>query len=312
MQITPRGAFDLGQSMRFGFGQREPDAGGDVMRLGFVLDGYDRAAAAAVRQQADGGLDVEVVGGAEPAAVAAQVARILSVDIDATGWDRLLDRDQVLGLLRDGRPGLRPPLFHSAYEAVLWAVLSARRSHAQAARTRLELARAHGTVLSVAGAEVEVVPTPRQLLGVESFPGLSGEKVRRLHSVARAALDGRLDTATLRAAEPTQAAALLRELDGIGPFYAELVVVRALGHTDVVPTAEPRLLAVAGELLGSGGPLTPAELIEHTSGWTPWRTWACVLMRAAGPPSLSPPAGADAPAPGRAPLLGQASATRSA
>jgi hypothetical protein len=39
-----RGRFDLGQSIRFGFGSRVPGSG-EVMRLAFVLDGYAAAAA---------------------------------------------------------------------------------------------------------------------------------------------------------------------------------------------------------------------------------------------------------------------------
>ena len=101
--------------------------------------------------------------------------------------------------------------------------------------------------------------------------------------MARAALEGRLDTDELRSLPVDEATARLRALAGIGPFYAELVIVRALGHVDVVPSSEPQLLALAGELLGTGRPLTAAELHERTEQWRPWRTWACVAIRAAGP-----------------------------
>jgi DNA-3-methyladenine glycosylase II len=284
-QITPRGRFDLGQSITFGFGQRDaaevPDPTGP-MRLGFVLDGYDEQVGVAVSQLSSGSLALEVTGGSDLAAVQRQVARVLSVDVDSTGWDRLGADDPLIGALQRARPGLRPPLFYSAYEALAWAVLSARRPRQQMSRVRSELSAAHGATLEVAGRPMPVLPTPRQLLGVAEFPGLTPEKIERLHGVARAALEGLLDTDELRSLPVDEATARLRTLAGIGPFYAELAVVRALGHTDVVPSTEPQLLALAGELLGTGRPLTAPELHDCAEHWRPWRTWACVAIRAAG------------------------------
>lgn len=283
-----RGAFDLTQSASRGFGQREaaPDAAG--MRLGFLLDGSFRAAGVAVRQPRPDELELTVSGTTQCDVAAAQALRVLSADVDARGWDALGSADPVLGRLQAARPGLRPPLFHSAYEALLWCVLSARRPHAQGVALRERLNRAHGTVLEIDGTEVSVSPAPEQMLAVASLPSVPEWKLRRMHGVARAAADGRLDTAELRALDPAEASARLRELPGIGPYYAELVVVRALGHTDVLPLGEPAVLAVAGALLTGNGPLSGAQLQQRTAAWSPWRTWACVAMRAAGPLLLGP------------------------
>lgn len=302
-ELVPRGAFDLARSIGFGFGQREARAG-DVLRLGFVLEATATPVAVAVRQDGAGALHLEVTPAGpvvDADTVARQVARVLSVDVDATGWDDLA-RDagpaSLLGRLHAAQPGLRPPLFHSAYEAAAWSVLSARRPHQPMAALRERLSRAHGTVLAVAGEEVAVFPTPAQLLAVESFPSLPRIKLDRLHGVARAALAGELDTAALRALDPAEALVRLRRLDGIGPFYAELVVVRALGHTDVVPTVEPTVLELAGRLTGAPGPLTVAAYTELAEAWRPWRTWASVALRAAGPALLgSLPAGVAPPGP---------------
>jgi DNA-3-methyladenine glycosylase II len=127
------------------------------------------------------------------------------------------------------------------------------------------------------------MPTPAQLAALTDFELLPEVKLRRLRGVAAAALEGRLDTETLRAMPVDEAEGRLRELDGIGPFYAQLVTVRTLGHTDVTPTAEPMVLAEAGRLLGYDRPLTAPELVEVAGRWSPWRTWACVAIRAAGP-----------------------------
>jgi DNA-3-methyladenine glycosylase II len=273
-----RGRFDLRQSVRFGFGSRVPETG-SVMRLAFVLDGYAGHAGVAVTQPAADVVRLEVTG-ADPEIAAAQAARILSLDEDATHYDRMVDRDPLLRQAQAARPGLRPPLFHSAYEALAWAVLSARMPVVRMRVVRDALARSHGRVVHVAGRELAAFPTPDQLLAVHDFPGVPEVKLRRLHAVAVAARDGEIDTETLRNRDPEQAREELQRLEGIGPFYSELVTVRALGHTDVLPSSEPRVVAAVADLLGRDH-LGATDFAEVAAAWRPWRTWACVAIRAA-------------------------------
>jgi DNA-3-methyladenine glycosylase II len=222
----------------------------------------------------------DVVGDVDPERAAAQAARVLSLDEDASGYDRMVDRDAVLRAAYARRPGLRPPLFHSAYEALVWGVLSARRPMVQMARVREALSRTHGQVLEVAGEEVAALPTPARLLEVRAFPGIPEVKLRRMHAIAAAALDGALDTEALRMRDVAEVGAELRGFGGIGPFYSELVTIRSLGHTDVLPSTEPRVVAATGARLGRST-FTQADFAAVAEAWRPWRTWACVALRAA-------------------------------
>jgi DNA-3-methyladenine glycosylase II len=172
-------------------------------------------------------------------------------------------------------------LFHSPYEAAVWAVLAVRRPQAVAAAVRDRLSEAHGTVLDVGGESVAVLPSPEQLLRVESFDGVPADRWERLHGIARAALDGELDNARLRALGPDEASVSVQRLKGIGPFYASLIVIRCLGFTDVLVDREPRLAALLGEHYDLGGPASPEQISEIAEAWRPWRTWAAVLVRAA-------------------------------
>jgi DNA-3-methyladenine glycosylase II len=104
-----------------------------------------------------------------------------------------------------------------------------------------------------------------------------------LHAVARAALDGQLDAARLAAMDPEDALRDLRRLPGTGPAYATLVLLRATGVTDVLTCTEPRLPEYVAHFYRTGAtPATPAELAEVAASWRPFRTWAAVLVRAAG------------------------------
>ncbi|WP_426593695.1 DNA-3-methyladenine glycosylase family protein [Cellulomonas sp. McL0617] len=273
------GRFDLAQSIAFGFGGRDAGAG-SVMRLAFCLDGYTDQVGAVVTQPDAQVLRVEVHGEADPQRVADQVARVLSADVDGTGYDELGGRDPVVGTAQARRPGLRPPLFYSAYEALLWSVLSARRPQRQMAVVREQLARAHGRTFTLDGVELAAVPLPEQLLAVSGFDPIPEIKLHRMHAIARAALDGALDTATLRAQDPEVTRAQLQTFEGIGPFYSELVLVRALGHTDVLPVNEPMVRGATAAALGEAEPLDPERLAEVAEAWRPWRTWVGVALRA--------------------------------
>ena len=74
-----------------------------------------------------------------------------------------------------------------------------------------------------------------------------------------------------------EARAAVLELPGIGPFSADLVVVRGAGAPDVLPTAEPRTASLA-ELYGLTDP-SPAELAALAEPWRPHRSWVSVLVR---------------------------------
>ena len=279
--ITPRGAFSLRESVEFGFGQRHSERFAGFMRLAFVLDGTDEQVGVVVRQ--DGaGVHGEVVGSPDLAAVQRQVERVLSLDVDASGFDVLGRADPVLGRLQELAHGLRPPLFYSPYEAAMWSVLSARRPAAQMAVVRDRLSRAHGRVFDLAGGELAALPTPDQILALREFPGLQAEKLSRMHDVARAAKDGWLDVDRLRRLGPEVAAGELQRIKGIGPFYASLVVIRAVGFTDVLPREEPKLRELVGRLYGLPAPPGVEELERIAEPWRPFRTWAAVMIRAAG------------------------------
>jgi len=169
------------------------------------------------------------------------VRAFLSLDVDARGWPDVGDRDPVIADAQRRLPGLRPCGFHSPYEAAAWSVLSQRIRMVQAARLREDLIARHG--------EDGAFPAPAALL--EADLDLPGRKAEYLDVVARAALDGRLSHAALRALDPQDAMAQVQQVRGLGPFAAELVVLRGANAPDAVPSHEARLIAVIQERYGA-------------------------------------------------------------
>jgi DNA-3-methyladenine glycosylase II len=283
-ELHPDTPFSLGAAAAFDFGPRTaapaPDTG--EMRLAFVTDDLRHHAGVHLVQRA-GTITAAIDSEAAPDAVLGQVRRILSLDHPAAGWLAAGERDPVLGGLQRAHDWLRPVLFHSPYEAAAWSIISARRYRAQASAIRSRICAAAGATLTVAGEEVPAFPLPADLLAADTLPGMSQDRVARLHAVARAALDGQLDPVRLAAMQPEEALRDLRRLPGIGPFYATLILLRAAGVTDVLTFGEPRLPVYVSHFYGTGpGQASPDELARIAENWRPFRTWAAVLIRAAG------------------------------
>lgn len=265
--VEVRGPWSLATSRRFWegfgpatlFGQDEPDD----LRTVFRVDADWSAAEVRVVQEGSTAV-VAVTGSGDLAAAAEQTCRFLSLDVDARGWPEVGGRDPVIADAQARLSGLRPCGFHSPYEAAAWAVLSQRIRIVQAARLRADLIAAHG--------DGGAFPAPATLRTLDL--DLPGRKTEYLHAVAEAALDGVLDGAALRAREPADAVRVVQEVKGLGPFAAELVVLRGANAPDLAPHNERRLDEEVAYRYGPGR--TVAAVSE---AWRPFRTWAAVHLR---------------------------------
>jgi DNA-3-methyladenine glycosylase II len=290
--LVPRGPFALAASIGFleGFTPASYSGAADaVLELAFPVEGSWRTAGVRVRQDSDGTVTAEIVSPDEPgpdlvAEIRPQLERILSLDVDGSGFTAVGERDPVVGEVQRKYPGLRPVGFWSPYEAAAWTIIGHRIRITQAAAVKARMAERLGEPVSFGGRVVHAFPAPQRLadLGpaeLDTFPGLAGRKPEWLRSVARAALDGQLDAARLRAMPPEEALADLKKLPGIGDFSAGLTLLRGAGSPDAVPGAEPRLARAIALAYGLPGPATPEQIAAISENWRPYRTWVTLLLR---------------------------------
>jgi DNA-3-methyladenine glycosylase II len=280
-ELVARGPFSLAASAAFleGFspaGYRPAEAG--HLHLAFVPDGEEAAAGVCLRQP-DGAVVGEVSGEADPEAVLDQVARILSLDVDGTGFPEVGRRDPVVGRLQARWPGLRPVGFFSPYEAAAWALIGHRIQMVQAARIKQRMADELGEVVDIHGDERHAFPGPARLAGLEGFRGLFARKVENLRALGEAAIEGRLDGAWLRGLPREQALKELKQLPGIGDFSAELVLLRGAADPDHLPSHEPRLCRGAAIAYDLDEPPDREWLEVRAEAWRPYRTWVVLLLR---------------------------------
>lgn len=241
-----------------------PQAHNKTLRSVFRVEGDWRRAEAEVTQVGSHAR-ITVSGEGDLDAAGRQTCRFLSLEVDARGWLEVAGRDPVIADAQQRLPGLRPCGFHSPYEAAAWSVLSQRTRIRQAARLRDDLVARHG--------EDGAFPAPNQLRALDL--DLPGRKNEYLRAVADAALEGRLDGAILRSLDPDEAVATVQEIKGLGPFAAELVVLRGANAPDALPRHERRLEAEITEQYGPH-----RTLLDVSEVWRPFRTWAAVHLRA--------------------------------
>ena len=279
--LEPRGPFSLHSAIGFLEGFAPAMYGrGEVghLHLAFVPDGERRAAGACVRTQ-NGALIVEVSGAAPAEAAARQVERILSLDVDGAGFAEVGERDPIVAHLQRQFPGLRPVLFASPYEAAAWTLIGHRIRMTQAATLRTRMSQELGERVDFGDRSLPAFPAPERLASLEPRPGLTVTKVENLRALGRAAADGDLDAGVLRDLPYDEALRHLKKLPGIGPFSAELILIRGAGLVDLFPSETPRLHRAMAEAYDLSPEAPLPVLAKIAEGWRPYRSWVAFLLR---------------------------------
>lgn len=279
-ELAPQGQFSLAAaSDRFG-GWVDGSAAGAVV-MAFPVEGWDASAAVVVRQGEDGtvGGEVFTTGDYQGSAERAwrQVVAVLSLDVDGSGFAAVGEADPVIGGLQARYPGLRPVLFHSPYEAAVSFLIGHRISIAQGRAIRRRIAEERGAAIPTPAGMGHAFPSPGVLLDSAALPSVPPVKIERLHVAARAALDGQLDRDRLRALPEADALTELGRLQGIGPFFAQGILMRGAGLVDAVTDDEVTRQAIQRAY---GLPTPPArrQVLDIADRWRPFRMWAAVLL----------------------------------
>jgi DNA-3-methyladenine glycosylase II len=285
-EIEPRGPFSLIAARDFAAGFPAGIGAGRTsdtsLAMAFPVEhpGWSQGAVVELSQPRDDAtLTVRVSTGGDPQAALRQALRSVSLDHDGSTWPDVGRRDPVIATLQREQRYLRPVCFYSAYEAATSFVIGQRIARTQSARIKTALGELAGDRLEVDGFGFRTFPRPERLLEVHEVPGLSAEKIVRLHGLAQAALDGRLDTQRLRSLATADALAALRTLRGIGEFTAEAVLLRGCGLADEIPAADRIGPQAVAELYGLPTIPDPATYATISDAWRPFRMWAVVLVR---------------------------------
>lgn len=232
------------------------------------------------------GLRVRILSGPTDAATAhavqGRVERQFSTLLDLREFARVAAQDRVLSRLVPHFHGMRIPQATNIFETLISAILEQQVNLTFAHQVKKALIEAYGQSLEYEGRRYNAFPepaslaitTPRQLRRLQ----ISGPKARYIINISRATLDGTLDLEALRSMDPPEAHARLLEYKGVGPWTAQYVGMRALGHLDCLPAADVGLQKMIQFFYALRARPTASKVEVLARPWTGWRSYATFYL----------------------------------
>jgi AraC family transcriptional regulator of adaptative response / DNA-3-methyladenine glycosylase II len=205
----------------------------------------------------------------DTSAATERLRRMLDADCDPVAVADAFAGDPVVGPLVRANPGLRVPGHVDGHEIAVRAVLGQQVSVAGARTVAARLVEEHGRPLArPADGLTHLFPDAATLaaLSPEDLP-MPRARGRALIALCTALASGEL--ALDRGPDRDDVRRGLLAIPGIGPWTADYIALRALGHPDVfLPTD----IGIRDALAGLGQ--DPSRAGELAAGWTPWRSYA--------------------------------------
>jgi AraC family transcriptional regulator of adaptative response / DNA-3-methyladenine glycosylase II len=206
--------------------------------------------------------------------VVGRTRRVFDLDADPLRISSHLGRDPALAPLVEAAPGLPVPGAWDCFEMTIRAIVGQQVSVAAARTTLSTIVAAYGDPVEVGGETWVSFPTAARLARARlERLGVIRSRARAIRAVSRMVVEGKLDIGRLIPLE--RVVRTLGEIEGIGPWTAQMVAMRALGDPDAFPAADLGLRRAARDIVGS---TSPGALVEHAKRWRPWRAYAAAHL----------------------------------
>jgi AraC family transcriptional regulator, regulatory protein of adaptative response / DNA-3-methyladenine glycosylase II len=199
--------------------------------------------------------------------------RLVDADCDPVAVDDQFLGDPVIGPLVRACPGLRVPGQVDGDETAVRTVVGQQVSVTGARTVTGRIVAAYGTpVTTTVPGLTHLFPSASVLAAADpSTLPMPRARGRALVALCAALASG--SVALDRGADRDAVRASLLALPGIGPWTADYVAMRALGHPDVfLPTD----IGVRNALTGLGH--DPAAVVAGAERWRPWRSYALMHL----------------------------------
>ena len=214
--------------------------------------------------------------------VGGQVERQFSTRLDLEPFYKLASSDPVLAALAAHFRGMRIPQAPTVFETVVCAIVEQQVNLSFAHQVKKAIIETYGRFVNFEGRRYYAFPepvalaitTPRELRRLQ----VSGPKARYIIALSRLALDGTLDLEGLRHAEPAASYEKLMELKGVGPWTAQYVGLRALGHLDCLPADDVGLQKAVQSLYRLRKQPSGARVEKIARRWAGWRSYATFYL----------------------------------
>jgi DNA-3-methyladenine glycosylase II len=215
-------------------------------------------------------------------AIAGFVERQFSADLDISPFYLVSRRDPALAGLVQHFRGMRIPQSANIFETLVSAILEQQINLSFAHQVKKALVQAFGSFIEHEGRRYYCFPepaalaitTPRELLRLQ----ISGPKAKYIIALSQAVLDGTLDLEGLRRLDPAAANEKLLAFKGVGPWTAQYLSMRALGHLDSLPAGDVGLQKAIMQFYGLRKQPSPQRVVQIARAWAGWRSYATFYL----------------------------------
>jgi DNA-3-methyladenine glycosylase II len=196
-------------------------------------------------------------------AIVATIRRVLGLDAPPAPESALLEIEPRLAPVLNALTGFRTPCFPTLFETCA-SVLPFQQLSLDAGTAIVgRIVERFGLQMVMDGNPWFCFPTPESIASADPEclreTGLSHSKVTALQGIARMIADGSLSSEHLRGLPTSEAIAALKALPGIGPWSANLILLRGFRRLDVFPEGDVGAARNLTALLHPSAPFTAAD-----------------------------------------------------
>lgn len=210
---------------------------------------------------------------------AQQVAHAFSAQLDVGAFIAAMEaNDPVMGRLARRLNGLKPIRAFSVWESLIWAIIGQQINLSFAFTLKEALVQAAGRsregLFAFPGPEAIAALTLDDLRALK----FSGNKAQFILDLAHRVAAGQVDLDAMVRLPSDEAMRALTTLRGVGRWTAEVVLLDAGAHLDMLPAADIGIRNAVTLFYGLDHQATEAEVRALGERWAPWRSLASYYL----------------------------------
>jgi DNA-3-methyladenine glycosylase II len=213
-----------------------------------------------------------------------KVNALLNLQLDLKPFYRIASKnDPILAQLVLKLKGLKSPRTETVFEALVDSIIEQQISLDVARVLQLRLIKRFGERAKIDNAIYYAFPQTADLSNatVEEMRdlGLSTRKAEYIRDCAKAVVKGEIDLQSLQGrSNPEDIIEDLVNLRGIGPWTAELVMIRGMGMFDAIPADDLGIKRTISHFYFDGKTTSSSQVRSLASRWGKWRGLASFYL----------------------------------
>lgn len=222
---------------------------------------------------------------AEEREAAALLDRMLGLSFDLAPIQRAVRvADERLARLMAQAPGLKPPGFDSLWTTLLCVVPFQQVSLDAGQAILNRVVSMFGSMHDYPGRPAYAFPSPERIIAADPDLlrqcGLSWVKVRTLTGAAQQIASGALREQDIERLDDEEAERLLRRLPGIGPWSAQIILLRGFRRLSIFPAGDSGASGTLAKLFQLDAAQAEAESRVVLEALGPWKGYLYFLLLA--------------------------------